>query len=289
MSETFVVGDIHGQFDKLVSLLQRAKLINQQNDWCGGANRVYFLGDFFDRGPDGIAGLDLVMRVQRQATNAGGQLHALMGNHDALMIAVHRFGFSETSRIGGLLVESWQRNGGRMTDLQRIKPQHIDWLMSLPAMLLVGDRLLVHADAYLLYTSYGRSIEAVNRNVFKLMRSHNEEEWERFLTEFSERMAFFDDADMGVNGAQVASDFLRIFGGLQVVHGHTPIPKIIRQPPEVVTKPLVYANGLAINIDGGMYLGGPGFAYRLPSWIESIASFARKPGAEPPNLQPGQA
>ncbi len=28
--------------------------------------------------------------------------------------------------------------------------------------------------------------------------------------------------------------------------------------------PFIYANGLCVNVDGGMYLGGPGFVYRLP-------------------------
>jgi len=26
----------------------------------------------------------------------------------------------------------------------------------------------------------------------------------------------------------------------------------------------VYAGGLCVNVDSGMYLGGPGFVYRLP-------------------------
>jgi hypothetical protein len=275
MSDSYVIGDIHGQYDKLIHLLQKAKLIDARLDWTGGSNRAIFLGDFFDRGPNGVSSLELVMSLQRQAAAVGGHVHALMGNHDALIIAVQRFGWVATSRIGGLLVESWQRNGGKMSDMQRLKSTHIDWLMDLPVMLLIGDRLFVHADAFVLYTSYGRSIEAVNRAFHRLVRSNDEDAWEHMLTEFSERMAFFDDVEMGINGAQIAAEFLRIYGGLQVVHGHTPIPKIIRQQAESITKPLVYANGLCINVDSGMYLGSPGFAYRLPTWIESIASFSR--------------
>ncbi len=278
MSETYVIGDIHGQHDKLVHLLKRGNLIDSHLNWQASSTNLYFLGDFFDRGSDGVSCVDLIMKLQRQAQDVGGRIHALLGNHDALMLSVARFGYSKTSRIGQLLLESWHRNGGRMSDLQRLKDTHVEWLQTLPGMVLVGDRLLVHADAFLLYTSYGRSIESVNRAFARLMKSNDEDEWERLLTEFSERMAFFDDLDMGINGAQVAAEFLRIFGGLQVVHGHTPICKIIRQPAEVITKPLVYANGLVINIDHGLYLGGPGFAYKLPSWIESIAAFSKKPG-----------
>ncbi|HEX9439253.1 MAG TPA: serine/threonine protein phosphatase, partial [Roseiflexaceae bacterium] len=54
------------------------------------------------------------------------------------------------------------------------------------------------------------------------------------------------------------------FGGRQIVHGHTPISSMRRCLPEEVVEPLVYAGGLCVNVDGGMYLGGPGFVYQVP-------------------------
>jgi hypothetical protein len=36
--------------------------------------------------------------------------------------------------------------------------------------------------------------------------------------------------------------------------------------PEEVTEPLVYADGLCVNIDSGMYLGGPGFYISCLGW-----------------------
>jgi hypothetical protein len=35
------------------------------------------------------------------------------------------------------------------------------------------------------------------------------------------------------------------------------------RPPEEITGSLIYAGGLAVNVDGGMCLGGPGFIHRL--------------------------
>jgi hypothetical protein len=58
---------------------------------------------------------------------------------------------------------------------------------------------------------------------------------------------------------------LNIFGGKQIVHGHTPIVYMKEElPPQMVRAPLVYAYDLCINVDGGMFMGGPGFLYRLP-------------------------
>ena len=64
-------------------------------------------------------------------------------------------------------------------------------------------------------------------------------------------------------GTAQAEAFLARFGGEQIVHGHTPITKITGQPPEAVREPLFYADGLCIDVDPGMYLGGPGFVYPL--------------------------
>jgi len=37
---------------------------------------------------------------------------------------------------------------------------------------------------------------------------------------------------------------------------------MLGRPDDQVTEPLVYAGGLCVNVDGGMYRGGPGFVYR---------------------------
>jgi len=79
------------------------------------------------------------------------------------------------------------------------------------------------------------------------------------LDYFSQRRAF-QDAERGP--ARVAR-FLSLYGGRRFVHGHTPIGKLNSQRPETVTAPYTYAGGLAVDVDAGMYLGGPGFVARL--------------------------
>ncbi|HSA52175.1 MAG TPA: metallophosphoesterase, partial [Yinghuangia sp.] len=50
----YVVGDVHGHLDELEAALQEQGLIDDEGRWTGGASRLWFLGDFTDRGPDGI-------------------------------------------------------------------------------------------------------------------------------------------------------------------------------------------------------------------------------------------
>ena len=145
----YLVGDIHGHLDKLLNLLTEAELIDDSRKWSGGDAHLWFLGDFFDRGPQGVGVVDLIMRLQVDAENAGGAIRALLGNHEILFLGAHRF-----QRISKFKL-SWKRNGGQDADMALVSPQQIAWLRNLPALALVADRLLMHADA-MFYLDYGR-------------------------------------------------------------------------------------------------------------------------------------
>jgi hypothetical protein len=34
--------------------------------------------------------------------------------------------------------------------------------------------------------------------------------------------------------------------------------------PSMVTSPYIYADGLCVNVDAGLFMGAPGFVYTLP-------------------------
>ena len=259
MSAVHVIGDVHGQLEKLRDLLHGAELIDKSENWSGGDSTLWFMGDLVNRGPDGIGAVELVMRLQPQAAGAGGRVQVLIGNHDVLLLAAHRFGTQPIPGSEMTCVDYWHENGGQEADLECITPDHVHWLSDLPAMALVGDHLLAHADA-LLYTRYGESIAQVNQAMTDSLQSDDVTSWDRMLDEFSEHRAFVDAR----TGADLAGAFLRHFGGRQLVHGHTPVTKLTGQPAEAVREPLLYAAGLCLDVDPGMYLGGPGFVYRLP-------------------------
>ena len=65
------------------------------------------------------------------------------------------------------------------------------------------------------------------------------------------------------NSEEFARHFLSIFGGRQLIHGHTPISSMLRCSLEKVDSPWIYAGGQCVNVDGGMFLGGPGFVYQF--------------------------
>lgn len=267
MSETgpvLVVGDVHGELTKLLGLLQTAQLIDGHKQWCGHNAQLWFTGDFFDRGPDGIGVVELIMRLQTEAAQVGGRVGALLGNHEPLFLGAWRFG-AQRNGWGMSFRDCWERNGGQRSDMERLTSTHLTWLTSLPAMALVADRLLIHADATM-YPEYGRSLEEVNAAVATVLHSDDSTAWEHLLNLFSQRLAFADKRPGLPHPARqaAAAQLLETYGGRQIIHGHTPISTITGARPQAVTQPLVYAGGLCINIDGAMCADGPGFVYALP-------------------------
>jgi Calcineurin-like phosphoesterase len=80
------VGDVHGDYDQFVAVLRSAGLIDGQERWSGGKTHLVQTGDILDRGPDSRKVMDLLMRLEKEARGAGGWVHFLIGNHEAMNI-----------------------------------------------------------------------------------------------------------------------------------------------------------------------------------------------------------
>jgi hypothetical protein len=260
------VGDVHGCVAPLREALYRAGYIDERERWVAEESRLWFLGDLTDRGPDGVGVLDLVMSLQAQAADHGGEVGCLLGNHELMLLAAHlpagrrlRVMQDGVDDAHALFRERWLGNGGQDADSSRLTDEHLLWISRLPAMARVGDHLLVHADT-VGYLEFGKSVESVNEGIAQLLADPVDvEEIDRLTHLMTKRFAFASDDGMA------ARDFLRAFGGRQIVHGHSPIPLLLGIEPAAVTGPLVYAGGYAVNLDTGVFLGGPCLVCALPS------------------------
>ena len=89
-----VIGDLHGDFDKLIKCLILAKVINQKLHWIGGDTHVVQLGDILDAGGRGIEFnskpyeefkiYEYLNDLNTQANKKGGYVHYLIGNHELM-------------------------------------------------------------------------------------------------------------------------------------------------------------------------------------------------------------
>lgn len=267
----YVVGDVHGYLDELVTELHAQGLIDAERRWSAGNARLWFLGDFTDRGPDGIGVIDLVMRLSAEAAAAGGYCKALMGNHELLLIGAKRFGDTPVVSGAGTATfqAAWLLNGGQRTDMERLQDVHLQWMSRLDAAVLEEGHLLLHSDTTA-YLDYGDSIEDVNDTIHELLnRGDADITWDLFR-KFTKRFAFRDEG----TGPAAVRELLDTYGGSRVVHGHSPIPYLLGEVgtedgdesrgPEAVDGPHVYAEGLAIAMDGGVTMAGKLLVVQLP-------------------------
>lgn len=78
------VSDIHGAYDAMVATLHNAEVIDADLGWSGEGTHLVIVGDILDRGPDSREAMDLLMRLEQEAETAGGRVHVLVGNHEAM-------------------------------------------------------------------------------------------------------------------------------------------------------------------------------------------------------------
>lgn len=254
----YVIGDVHGEYDKLARLLTDAGLVDDRLSWSGGDTTLWFLGDLLDRGPDGVGVVDLVMRLQFEADGAGGKVRSLLGNHEPVILSALWMGDKPCGGPGGTFYGNWKFNGGIDTDLVRLTDRHTEWLTALPALARVGDWLLMHANSSV-YTRYGSTIEEANAAFSHVLHGRDVAAWDRLMGDFNRE---FGDRKPGSH--EKVSLVLETYGAKRLVHGHTIISSMTKQPPEAVIEASVYDGGRCVNVDAGMYEGSPGFLYKLP-------------------------
>lgn len=78
------VGDVHGDLAAFTEVLRSAKVIDAGGKWMGGKTNLVQIGDLPDRGPDTRQVIELLQNLEKQAKKAGGAVHILIGNHDAM-------------------------------------------------------------------------------------------------------------------------------------------------------------------------------------------------------------
>ncbi|MFP1626063.1 metallophosphoesterase [Streptomyces sp. 5K101] len=265
----YVVGDVHGYLDELVAALTEKGLIDSEGRWSAGNSRLWFLGDFTDRGPDGIGVIDLVMRLSAEAAAAGGYCKALMGNHELLLIGAKRFGDTPVNSGAGTATfqAAWLLNGGQKYDMDRLQEVHLQWMARLDAIVEEDSHLLLHSDTTA-YLEYGSTIEDVNDAVHEILTRNDADECWDLFRKFTKRFAFRDEG-----GPQAVRELLSAYGGTRVVHGHSPIPYLLGEvgtedgedgERPVVEGPHVYADDLAIAMDGGVTMAGKLLVQQLP-------------------------
>ena len=170
MARNFAVGDVHGCLDALRRLLDRV-------GFDAAADRLLFVGDIVNRGPDSLGALRFVKGL-------GGAATVLLGNHDLHLLAAHH----------GV------RPPGKKDTFDEIlaapdRDELMDWLARRPVLHVDPDgrRVAVHAGLPACW-----SLAEARRRAAKLERRLAGDDRRGFLEQmYGDGPARWEDADDG--------------------------------------------------------------------------------------------
>jgi hypothetical protein len=86
VGQVVAIGDLHGNYQGLVNILQSLELIDKAGHWCGGATHLVQLGDVLGRGGEPGKIYALMHRLETEAASMGGGVHMLLGNHEVMSV-----------------------------------------------------------------------------------------------------------------------------------------------------------------------------------------------------------
>lgn len=140
------VGDIHGMYEKLVSLMELIQF-NQDDDL------LIFLGDYIDRGPQSLECLDYVMNLNKQYPE---RVIPLLGNHEVMCLNYYRYKQQSKSFMSDSLdyemAHVWLDNGGKKLKKQFEyklgkfeREKLLRWMRMLSNHYQIGDYYFCHA------------------------------------------------------------------------------------------------------------------------------------------------
>jgi len=152
--------DIHGQFKLFIKLLKNNGIIDKDNRWSFSNGHFVITGDILDRGPQMTEALWFLYDLEKQAEQAGGKVHLLLGNHEVMVLNgdlryLHEK-YNETAKLLDLSFENLFAANSVLGD----------WLRSRPVLVKVNDMLFAHGGFHPKLAKKGLSIDKINQ-VFK--------------------------------------------------------------------------------------------------------------------------
>ena len=225
------IGDIHADMNAFRTALRTAGAIDARDEWVGGALTIVQLGDLIGRSDEERQVLDFLFDVQRKARQAGGTVHALIGNHEVFG------GRLDNQAIGPNPFPSWDGVPGLQVDHPRLRvlPPHARTrgaalmpggpyarrIAEFPVVLKLGGTVFVHGGVVPRWARYG--VERINKEV---------RDWLLGLTDEPDSALGVDDGDRVMWTRQFSANVtetdcailgqsLKILGARRMVVAHT--------------------------------------------------------------------
>ncbi len=162
--------DIHGQYDLYLRLLQANGIIDKELNWSYGSGHMVIVGDVFDRGPKVTEVLWHIFGLEKQAQQAGGKVHFVLGNHEFMALNndlryIHEK-YKNTEKLTNISYDQLYSANTVMGE----------WLRSKPVAIKINDMIFAHGGLSPTLVNNNISIEKINRTFTSQIIGRNKAE-----------------------------------------------------------------------------------------------------------------
>lgn len=223
------IGDLHGDLDAALRALRLAGAIDEKNAWVGGNLVLVQTGDQIDRGDDDRKIVDLFERLKVDAKNAGGEVLALVGNHEIMnaqldfrYVTAGAFSTFDDLLTGGTLssrlAEIEERARGRASAFLP-GGRYASLLAERPLIMKVGQSIFVHGGVLPKHVRYG--VDRINDEVRDWLKASRAECPAVVSSEDGPVWTRMYSAAPGQEECVILQDALTKLGAKRMVVGHT--------------------------------------------------------------------
>jgi hypothetical protein len=225
------MGDLHGDLTAARRALRLAGAIDASDGWVGGKLVVVQVGDQIDRGDDDRAMIDLFDGLKRDAAKAGGEVIALVGNHEVMnaqldfrYVTPGAFAkFADVTptdeRAASAALAADPKERGRVLAFRPGGP-YAKKLAERPAVAQLGDTVFVHGGVLPKYARMG--IAKINDSVRAFLRGDVSTPAKELTAEDGPLWARNYSAATGKDDCAVLDEALAVLDAKRMVMGHTP-------------------------------------------------------------------
>jgi hypothetical protein len=214
-NEVVALGDVHGGYERLVSLLSSAGLIKQDSQapggyaWTGGNRLLVCTGDLIDKGDRSLEVIDLMMALESQAPAAGGEVIVTLGNHEAEFLA------NPGKKKGADFHDELVRKGIDPASIAQGQKPYGEWLMNRPFAARVNDWFFAHGG-----NTSGHTIQELADGFQKAV---NRRDWKSSFLIGEDSLLEAREWWKGQGGAKdLLDDYLAALHCKHIVFGHDP-------------------------------------------------------------------
>jgi hypothetical protein len=142
------IGDLHGDYDQALKVLRLSKVVDKKAKWIGGDKTILIqTGDILGHGKDTKKLYSLFQRLASEATEKGGHVVNILGNHELMNL------WEDYTYISEEEIETFDGLENRKIEFK--EGEIGKYLRELPLVEQIGDTIFAHGGIHPMWAKVG--------------------------------------------------------------------------------------------------------------------------------------